>query len=618
MNPKRSNSRFFFESSLELKCLFFFGLALAVVITVSCLLYFKVTKNQIDTQNPLMGKMVSEREFLLMHLRVLLKNESGLRSGSDSDARELDDFIDSMASQSAEITGRQATPPFQCRLLRTGNYRSKNNEDKPHNEFESKLIETMLQVPPVGQETAPPVMIERTDNEGTYNYYQILRMERSCLNCHQQIMGDQSADIGSLLGIIHVTIPEPPARKEITRLWALLLGAGVITAFLALLAFYVVIRYVVSRPLKKLREASEAITNGDITKRADLHTGDEFEALGAAFNRMLQYLVQTQEELHESNLKLAGKVDELATSNLQLFEMNRIKSDFMATMSHELRTPLNSILGFSDVLGANATLTDKQRRFVENINNSGKALLVMINNILDLAKIEAGRLEFQLSQFSIDDIVSAQCNLARPLAEKKNLELVPDLTSNLPMMRQDAGRIQQILNNLISNAIKYTPEGGSIRIEVRKITKVPLYPRGFGTAAQTGRISSAARLDQIDFLQMKVIDSGVGISKDELQVIFEKFRQGTSSRGDGDTITREYNGSGLGLSIVKELSRLLEGDVEVESQPGFGSTFTVYLPWILNPPTRTESPMLTEIQRYSHEGITRKGTVTYPLPPEKN
>lgn len=209
-------------------------------------------------------------------------------------------------------------------------------------------------------------MTDRIDETGNYNFYKLLRMDHSCQNCHGS---EEESELGSLLGIIHVTIPEPPSEQELTRLWALMLGAGVITAFLGLIAFYIVVRYVICRPLRKLRLVSEAISGGDIWRRprADLHTGDEFEALGIAFNRMLQYLMETQEELKETNRALETNVDVLARRNLQLFETNRIKSDFMATMSHKLRTPLNSILGFSEVLATIDTLDEKQAPFMSVI-----------------------------------------------------------------------------------------------------------------------------------------------------------------------------------------------------------------------------------------------------------
>src|SRR5256714_15084976 len=175
---------------------------------------------------------------------------------------------------------------------------------------------------------------------------------------------------------------------------------------------------------------------------------------------MLRNLMSMQEQLKGTNVELDRKVDELARTNLALYEMNRLKSDFLATMSHELRTPLNAIIGFSDVLESIASLDEKQKRYVRNIQTSGKVLLEMINDILDLAKIESGKMEIRLSDFRIDQVVTAQCDMARPLTERKNIDLEAQSEPNLPEMFQDQAKLQQMLNNLLSNAVKFTPEGG--------------------------------------------------------------------------------------------------------------------------------------------------------------
>src|SRR5438876_11121004 len=174
---------------------------------------------------------------------------------------------------------------------------------------------------------------------------------------------------------------------------------------------------------------------------------------------MLRNLVSMQDRWRKVNSDLDRKVDELAQANLALYESNRLKSDFLATMSHELRTPLNSILGFSDVLQSSDKLNDKQVRWVGNIRSSGEQLLNLINDILDLAKIEAGKMQVRVDEFSIHDIGEGLLNMFRPLAEKKNIDLRGQLDPGVPLLRQDPGKLQQILSNLLSNAIKFTPEG---------------------------------------------------------------------------------------------------------------------------------------------------------------
>jgi signal transduction histidine kinase len=271
----------------------------------------------------------------------------------------------------------------------------------------------------------------------------------------------------------------------------------------------------------------------------------------------------------------------------------------MATMSHELRTPLNSILGFSDVLGSIATLSDKQRKYVENINTSGRTLLTMINDILDMAKIEAGRTDVQPTSFNIAAIVSAQTDMAKPLVDKKNISLTLEIEPNLPPMKQEESRIQQILNNLLSNAVKFTPEGGRITVSVRRLAAVPTpAPNVPPPIAGAAMILPPNR----DMLELKVTDTGVGISEADQLIIFDKFRQGASAT-EGDTMTREHSGSGLGLSIVREICKMLDGEIRVTSQLGVGSTFTVSLPWELESKARNGSDISADIQQFAQHRV---------------
>ncbi len=586
-----------FGSSLELKSIFFFGAALAAVIIVSFVLYYNLTARQLGSQNPLTGKLLAEREFILWHFDAVLR-QSELSNPiperqPDTEDYATSDFIENMKYQS-EMLGIPVTRGTESRessrLIRTtGPLKTPEGQ---LDEFEKELIGRLT------RDSGDSAPTSRTDEAGNYIYYQPLRIETSCLNCHPQDDHRSSLGLGSLQGVIRVELSDPPSRKQLTRFWSMLLAAAIVTAFVGLVSFYVMIRLIIIKPLRSLREVSEAISRGDITKRVQLETGDEFEALGTAFNRMMQHLVSMQDELRGTNTQLRKKVDELATQSLKLFETNRIKSDFMATMSHELRTPLNSILGFSEVLGSIDTLSDKQRRYVENINNSGQTLLNMINDILDMARLEAGRLEAAPTQFHIAAVVDAQIDMARPLVDKKNLSLVCNIQQGLPQMYQDANRIGQILNNLLSNAIKFTPEGGQISVDVSR-TKGVIEPAAKQEPSrEPGEADREPAPEPIPLLEIKVSDSGVGISPDDRQVIFEKFRQAGTSASPDAAMTRKYSGSGLGLSIVKELCRLLEGNVTVDSRLGFGSVFTVILPWEFRAPDVQQSPLLSDLREF--------------------
>ena len=392
--------------------------------------------------------------------------------------------------------------------------------------------------------------------------------------------------VGDLMAVMEITNPDAETQQAQTKNRAKLMAYAIGTVFFSWIAVYFIMRYVVVKPLAHLRDVSDEISRGNTTLRAEIHTGDEFENLALAFNRMLRHLTTIQEELRHANTNLNGKVDELAQVNMQLYEMNRLKSEFLAMMSHELRTPLNAIIGFSDVLDSIASLDEKQKRYVKNIQTSGKVLLEMINDILDLAKIESGNMEVRLSEFRIDGVIHGVCDTYLQATERKNIDLKAETEPGLPEMYQDQVKVQQILTNLLSNAIKFTPEGGRITINAHR--------------------------DSDDCLVMKVVDTGVGIAAEDQTVIFEKFRQGTAVFSGGDALTREYSGTGLGLSIVKELCKLLGGEVSLESQLGKGSTFSVRLPWTRRAQPKVDSPLAAVL-----EGLAKSRRSDHPRPADQ-
>ncbi|HMP78154.1 MAG TPA: ATP-binding protein [Pirellulaceae bacterium] len=430
-----------------------------------------------------------------------------------------------------------------------------------------------------------------------YAYYEPIEFKPICLNCHVAVRNPDATGLATaladmdLLGdpdrepevaedetanelreiptfFLKVYLPYRAAKEAINRSRAILLAVAIITAFLSMLALYLIVRYVIVKPLKHLRDVADQVSRGEMDVRSDLATGDEFEELSRSFNRMLRHLLDTQAQLQELNRSLDRKVDEQAQLNLQLHEMNQIKSDFLANMSHELRTPLHAIIGFSELLEAASNLMEKDRRYAANIRKSGRLLLDLITDILNLAKLEAGEMDIQAHTFNIHQLIQEQCELMRHLADKKNIQLQMEAPVDLPDMWQDSGKIRQIVTNLLSNAIKFTPEGGRIRVSLER--------------------------DNQPQLILKVADTGVGIPESDQAIIFEKFRQGPSALGDNQ-LTREIAGTGLGLSIVRELCHLLGGTIDLSSEVGKGSTFTVKLPWNAERSNALRSTLQSEI-----------------------
>lgn len=268
--------------------------------------------------------------------------------------------------------------------------------------------------------------------------------------------------------------------------------------------------------------------------------------------RMIKSLEEQETRLEEQNETLAIQNLELETQrrqlqlqNLQLLEAARLKSQFLATMSHELRTPMNSIIGFSQLLlRRQGSLEPKQIDMMQRILNNGKNLLVLIDEILDLSKIEAGRLDLKIEAFDLVALITSTIEELRCLADEKKLVLQVNIDLKNPNTINDSIRLRQILVNLLSNAIKFT-EQGTVEVKVQE-----------------------AEPDQLIFT---VKDTGIGIAPDDLKHIFEEFHQVDQS------LTKKYPGTGLGLAISKSLVKLMNGDITVESQLGQGSTFCLKL-----------------------------------------
>ncbi|HET6493908.1 MAG TPA: GAF domain-containing sensor histidine kinase, partial [Thermoleophilia bacterium] len=239
--------------------------------------------------------------------------------------------------------------------------------------------------------------------------------------------------------------------------------------------------------------------------------------------------------------------EELERKNAELTHLDELKSDFMATMSHELRTPLTSVIGYSDMLltGMTGELNEKQTEFVESILRGGETLLSLINNVLDLTKIEAGRLELNKESIDLRAALLSVLPVVRPRAKEKRIRISTFLPTDLPLILADPGKFSQILLNLLTNGIKYTHDNGTVSVEARR---------------------SGA------FVEIWVNDTGIGISKEDQEKVFQRFTQIDSSA------TRLQGGTGLGLAIVRELIELHGGSIRVQSKLAKGSSFVFTMP----------------------------------------
>ena len=262
----------------------------------------------------------------------------------------------------------------------------------------------------------------------------------------------------------------------------------------------------------------------------------------------------------------------LRQKNVELEHASRMKSEFLANMSHELRTPLNAIIGFSEVLGDGliGDMSDQQRRFIGDIFSSGKHLLSLINDILDLSKVEAGKMILDLEPVQISSLFANSLSIIREKAGSRRIQLTADAPAELGSIRADARKVKQIVYNLLSNAVKFTSDKGQVTL---RAMRVPRSAIGRLEGPWAGRAFPLPENDYEEFLQIDVIDTGIGISEDGLDRIFKPFSQIDSG------LSRKFEGTGLGLAMIKLLAELHGGTVAVQSAVDEGCRFSVWLPF---------------------------------------
>ncbi len=523
--------------SLAAKCQLLFGAA--VVLIISAALFVPWQR---------MEQLTAQIDEAAAH--TLAEHAVKLHVASQSSGASFDPTLSPAMSPATQATspagGAEIRPLLPPRLLSTNDqpngFRSSSFDRRALSEFQRDPDRKFYQS-----------YFNRSDTPDIYRYAEPAYLRSSCLNCHD---GGAPADDGSpssrparakLLGIVSIDMQTQVGSGQRLLNRVFLMTAGLLAGTLAIATFYFITTRLILQPVRVLQETAEKVSEGDLNIRSDISTGDEFQQLSETFNTMLANLQESSDQLRAVNKGLDLKLNELAESNVALYESNRLKSEFLANVSHELRTPLNSILGFAELLKSSANNPDaRSARYVQNIVQSGKNLLDLINDLLDLAKIEAGRMELRAEPLSLSDLFEGLTNILKPLTESRQLTINPSVAADVPIVHSDPAKLQQILYNFLSNSIKFSPDAGLIQLSARRDGPAHVY--------------------------ISVSDQGPGIDGEKQQLIFEKFRQIDGS------VTRKHGGTGLGLAISRDLTILLGGKIGVDSLPGEGSVFWIRIP----------------------------------------
>ena len=409
---------------------------------------------------------------------------------------------------------------------------------------------------------------DTVDGKQVFRYMAPLKINDSCLSCHGEPQGEidvtgyakEGYKVGDSGGALSLVMPmdifiENQRTNFLTNAFFFFFLIVVCIS-----SIYILVKRLVTSPLVELEKAVGEVGSGNLdVDFSGIRAEGEFNQLIIHFQQMtgqlrdlynnLELKVEDRTiELEKANQILKQHQQELEDANSKLKEVNSYKSEFLAIMSHELRTPLTSVIAFTELLLVEKYgKEDPEKYNLEEIRANSDILLRMINNILDLAKIEAGKSEIILETMDMSDVIASVEGVILPLARNKGINLSFKIAPEVPLFKADPEKIRRVVENLAGNAIKFTEKGGKVKISVDY------------------------DINKREVL-ITVSDTGIGIKKDDLKYIFEKFTQSDSST------SRKYGGTGLGLALAKELVELHGGWVTVESEPNQGSTFTVGIP----------------------------------------
>ena len=450
----------------------------------------------------------------------------------------------------------------------------------------TKLVPRNLRSAPDDYETAALEQFERSgngeyygfseqDGASVFRYVSAMKVSESCIECHGKPAGEldptgyekEGWDVGDVAGAVSVIVP---TDLYFSNMYGTVVNN--VLFFLAIILCMAIIIYfaltrLVTGPLSNLRRSFVRMSSGSsknglevaVEQVRPVYSSTEIEDLFAQFESMASSLstlyVNLESQVEERTIRLSEANGELERQRRHVEEVNdllkrdnRYKSDFLAIVSHELRTPLTSILAFADLMEESVSEENALARTqLDEVAKNGQVLLEMVDNVLETARIQAGSEKLNLELIDLNDVVGMVEATSKALAAKKSIAFATHVASDVPLIESDWEKARRILVNLVSNAIKFTDPGGTVDVKV-----------AYDAEGET--------------VVIEVADSGIGIPKDKQELVFERFTQENMST------VRRYGGSGLGLSLVRDLVGMLDGSISLSSTVGKGSVFTVALP----------------------------------------
>lgn len=559
---------------LRIGTFFVFVLLSVVLVALLCYIAFSSEQHSEQAESQLLSQAQAFTEEMDAVWQFFDVNQDTINYDSDGNY----DFKGLYCS----IVGKGVGAIFSAGsdyTVRYTNVEVRNKFDRP-DDFESAALALFRD----GSGETEYYAMTTYEDKPVFRYVSAIPLKQSCLQCHGEPKGEidvtgypkEGLQEGDLAGAISIIIPATSYIEDQEQTLIVTICFFAILIVLIAVTLFAVIRTVITKPLAKLAVAATDMSDGKLdvsldSTRAQGELGDLVDRfttmarqLEEAYAGLEEKVADKTEEIRQANeilerqrKQLEVSNDLLQQANKQLVIDNRYKDDFLAVMSHELRTPLTAILTFVSVLEHSGMESAKERNALKELKSNTVALLNMINDTLEMAAIQAGHGNLIVEEVDLVDIVNFVESSVSSMANLKRIALRSVVDRNVPIIRGDWERLRHALENLLTNAIKFTGEGGSVDI---------------GVSVDEGS----------DAVIVRVRDTGIGIQSEDLGRVFDKFTQIENST------TRGYNGSGLGLCVVKEIVELHGGSVFVESEPGVGSEFGFSLPTTAGQPGEGE------------------------------